>query len=111
MPLVCSVPDHLDLHPYKDPSKYLKWFWSYGIYTEICEKKNKKIPISKKCIFHKEIGNQLKRTWHHIKAEPLKNLCVKFEARRLNTLRENLICKKVNQNVNQEHAARPPGQQ
>ena len=36
MPLVCSVPNHLDLHPYKGPSKYL------GIYTEICEKKKKK---------------------------------------------------------------------
>ena len=51
--------------------------------------------------------NQLKRTWHHMKAETLKKLCVKFEERRLNTLRENQICKKVNQNVNQESAARP----
>ena len=30
-----------------------------------------------------------------------------FEERRLNTLRENQICQKVNQNVNQERAARP----
>ena len=42
-----------------------------------------------------------------MKAETLKKPCVKFEERRLNTLRENRICKKVNQNANQEHAARP----
>ena len=42
-----------------------------------------------------------------MKAEILKKPCVKFEARRLNTLRENRICKKVNQNVNQECAVRP----
>ena len=57
--------------------------------------------------FYQKIGNQLKRTWHHMKAETLKKPCVKFESRRLNTLRENRICKKVNQNVNQERAARP----
>ena len=107
MPLVCRVPDHLDLHPYKGLSKYLEQFWSYGIYTEICEKKYKKIPIYKKSIFHQNIGNQLKRTWHHMKAETLKKTCVKFEAHRLNTLRENRICKKANQKVNQECAARP----
>ena len=45
-----------------------------------------------------------------MKAETLEKPCVKFEAR-LNTLRENWICKKVNQNVNQERAARRlPGQ-
>ena len=43
-----------------------------------------------------------------MKAETLKKLCTKFEERRLNTLRENWICKKVNQNVNQERAARRP---
>ena len=48
-----------------------------------------KIPISKKCIFHQTIGNQLKRTCHHMKAETLKKPCVKFEECRLNTLREN----------------------
>ena len=61
-------------------------------YTQkfVKEKKNiKKIPISKKCIFHQKIGNQLKRTWHHMKAETLKKPCVKFEARMLNTLQEN----------------------
>ena len=57
--------------------------------------------------FHQKIGNQLKRTWHHMKVETPKKPCVKFEERRLNTLRENLICKKVNQNVNQEYTARP----
>ena len=41
-----------------------------------------------------------------MKAETLKKPCVKFEARRLNALRENQICKEVNQNVNQERAAR-----
>ena len=61
--------------------------------------------------FHQKIGNQLKRTWHHIKAETLKKPCVKFEEGRLNTLRENQICKKVNQNVIQERVARrQPGQ-
>ena len=108
MPLVRSVPDHLDLHPYKGPSKYLEWFWSYGIYTEICEKINiKKYLSQKKCIFHQKNGNQLKRTWHHMKAETLKKLCVKFEERRLSILRKNRICQKVNQNVNQDCAARP----
>ena len=43
-----------------------------------------------------------------MKAETLKKPCVKFEERRLNTLRENQICKKVNQNANQERAARRP---
>ena len=43
-----------------------------------------------------------------MKAETLKKPCVKFEEHRLTTLRENLICKKVNQNVNQERAAHPP---
>ena len=59
-------------------------------------------------IFHQKIGNQLKRTWHHMKVVTLKKPCVKFEERRLNILRENRICQKVNQNVNQERAARPP---
>ena len=46
-----------------------------------------------------------------MKAETLKKPCVKFEVRRLNTLRENRICKKVNPNVNQERTAhRPPWQ-
>ena len=44
-----------------------------------------------------------------MKPETLKKPCVKFEERRLNTLRENRICQKVNLNVNQERAARPPG--
>ena len=48
MPLVCSVPDHPDLHPYKGPSKYLELFWSYGIYTEICGKKKLKKYLSQK---------------------------------------------------------------
>ena len=43
-----------------------------------------------------------------MKAETLKKPCVKFEAGSLNTLLKNRICKKVNQNVNQERAARPP---
>ena len=55
--------------------------------------------------FSPQIGNQLIRAWHHKKAETLKKPCVKFETRRLNTLRENWICKKVNQNINQERAA------
>ena len=59
-------------------------------------------------ILHQKIGNQLKRTWHHMKAKTMKKPCVKFEERRLNTLRENLICQTVNQNVNQERAARQP---
>ena len=42
-----------------------------------------------------------------MKAETLKKPGVKFEEGRLNTLQENWICKKVNQNVNQELAARP----
>ena len=42
-----------------------------------------------------------------MKAETLKKPCVKFEAHRLKTLRKNSICKKVNQNVNQERAVRP----
>ena len=42
-----------------------------------------------------------------MKAETLKKPCVKFEERRLYTLRENRICQKVNQNVNQERAVRP----
>ena len=87
MPLVCSVPDHLDLHPYKGPSKYLES--EVMEYTQIFVKK--KIPISKKCIFHEKIGNQLKRTWHHMKAETLKKPCVKFEE-----LRENRICQNIN---------------
>ena len=82
---------------------------SFGImeYTQKFVKKNIKILISKKCIFHQKTGNQLKRTWHHMKAETLKKPCVKFEARRLNTLRENRICKKVNQ---ERADCRPPGQ-
>ena len=36
-----------------------------------------------------------------MKAETLKKPCVKFEERRLNTLRENQICQKINLNVNQ----------
>ena len=44
-----------------------------------------------------------------MKAETMKKPCVKFEERRLNTLQENRICKKVNLNVNQERAARQPG--
>ena len=56
--------------------------------------------------FHQKIGNQLKRAWHNMKADTLKKPCVKFEERRLNTLRENQICKMVNQKVNQECAAR-----
>ena len=43
-----------------------------------------------------------------MKAETLKKPCVKFEEPRLNILRENQICKKVNQKVNQERATRPP---
>ena len=43
-----------------------------------------------------------------MKAETLKKPCVKFEERRLNTLRENRICQKINQNINQERAARQP---
>ena len=78
------------------------------MYTEINEKKYKKIPISKKCILHQKIGNQPKRTWHLMKAETLKKPCVKFEEGRLNTLQENRICKNVNQNVNQECAVHPP---
>ena len=84
---------------------------SFGVmeYTQkFVEKKNIKNTYLQKCIFHQKIGNQLKRTWHHMKAETLKKACVKFEERRLNTLRENRICKKVNLNVNQERAARPP---
>ena len=83
---------------------------NFGVmeYTQKFVKKiKKKIPISKKCIFHQKNGNQLKRTWHYMKAESLKKLCVKFEARRLNALRENGICRKVNQNVKQERAACP----
>ena len=50
------------------------------------------------------------RTWHHIKAEILKKPCVKFEERRLNTLRETRICQRVNLNVSQKATpARPPG--
>ena len=49
---------------------------------------------------------QTEKTWHHMKAETLKKSCVKFEARRLNTLLENRICIKVNQNVIQERAPR-----
>ena len=61
--------------------------------------------------FHQKFWNQLKRTWHQMKAETLKKPYVKFEERRLNNLRENQICQKVNQNVYQECAARlPPGQ-
>ena len=45
-----------------------------------------------------------------MKVEALKKPCVKFKASRLNILRENQICKKVNQNINQERTARPPGQ-
>ena len=59
--------------------------------------------------FNQKIGNQLKRTWHHMKAETLKKPCVKFEERRLNTLRENQICQKVYQNVNRPRMRRPPG--
>ena len=83
---------------------------NFGVmeYTQKFVRKNiKKIPISKNCIFHQKIGNQLKRIWYwyDMKAETLKKTCVKFEARRLNALRENGICKKVNINVNQERAA------
>ena len=46
----------------------------------------KKVP---KGIIAGFLGNQLKRTWHHMKEETLKKACVKFEASRLNTLREN----------------------
>ena len=58
---------------------------SFGVmeYTQICIKK---ILISKKCIFHQKIWKQLKKTWHHMKAETLKKPCVKFEECRLNTL-------------------------
>ena len=64
------------------------------IYKEICEKINlKNTYLQKKtAFFTKKIGNQLKRTWYHIKAETLKKPCVKFEEGRLNTLRENRIC-------------------
>ena len=78
-------------------------------YTEkfVKKKKKKNYPknavFTKKCSFHQKIGNQLKRTWHHMKAETLKKPCVKFEERRLNTLRENQICQKVNQ----KRATRP----
>ena len=85
---------------------------SFGVmeYTQkFVKKKNiKKYLFPKKCIFHQKIGNQLKRTCHHMKAETLKKPYVKFEACRLNTLRENRICRKVNQNVNQERTACPP---
>ena len=43
-----------------------------------------------------------------MKAETLQKSCVKFEERRLNTLRENRICQKGNQNVKQERTARHP---
>ena len=112
MPLVFSVADHLHLCPYKSPSKYLELFWSYGIHTEICEKINiKKYLFQKNAFFghfSPKNGNQLKRTWHPMKAETLEKPCVKFEECRLNTLRENQICQNVNRNVNQESAARPP---
>ena len=29
----------------------------------------------KKCIFHQKIGNQLKRTWHQMKADPEETMC------------------------------------
>ena len=95
MPLVYGVPDHLDLHPYKGISKYLEYYWSYVIYTKNCEKINIKEYLSPKNVFFtknafsQKNGNQLERTWHHMKAETLKKTCVKFEERRLNTLREN----------------------
>ena len=57
-------------------------------------KKNKKNTYLKKGIFHQKIGNQLKRTWHHMKAEILKKL------------RENRVYQKVNLNVNQERTVR-----
>ena len=46
-----------------------------------------------------------------MKAETRKKPCVKFEERRLNTLRENRICQKVNLNVskNATPARCPPG--
>ena len=56
MSIVWSVPDFLDLHPYKGPSKYLELFWSYGIYIEICEKINKNTYISKNAFFTKKLG-------------------------------------------------------
>ena len=74
-------------------------------YTHFVKEIYKKFLSPKNAFFTKKIGNQLKRTWHHMKAETLKKPCVKFEARRLNSLRENRICKKVNQKVNQEPAA------
>ena len=79
----------------------------WNIHRNLWKNKYKKIPISKKCIFHQKIWNQLKRTWHNMKAETLKKPCVKFEEHRLNTLRGNRICQKVNLNVNQERAACP----
>ena len=79
-----------------------------NVHRNLWKNKYKKKTISKKSIFHKKkIGNQLKRTWHHMKAETLMKPCVKFEECRLNTLRENWICQKVNLNVNQERATLP----
>ena len=94
--------------PIKVHPNTLNSFVLMEIHRNLWKNKYKKIPISKKSIFHQKIGNQLKRTWQHMKAETLKKPCVKFEEPRLNTLRENRICQKVNLNVNQERAARPP---
>ena len=37
----------------------------------------------------KNLEPSVNRTWHHMKTVTLKKPCVKFEERRLNTLREN----------------------
>ena len=54
MSLVCTVPDHLDLHPYKVHPNTLN---SFGVmeYTEKFVKKNKQKTLSKKCSFHQKM--------------------------------------------------------
>ena len=86
--------------PIKVHPNTLNSFWSFRIYTEICEKINiKKYLSPKKCIFHQKLEPTEKNMASHERRDPEKP-CVKFEESRLNTLRENRICQKVNQSAN-----------
>ena len=76
MPLVCSVPDHLALHPFKVPSKYLEYFLSYGINTEICEKINIKKYISSKNAFSPKNWKPTETNMaSHVSRDPEETMC------------------------------------
>ena len=79
--LIIWIYIHIKVYP-----NTLNSFGAMEYTQKFLKNKYKKIPISKKFIFHQKIGNQLKRIWHHMKAETLNKPCVKFEERRLNTL-------------------------